>query len=88
VRALPWALLLQAALLIGRRWRALSAKDRARLALLLRHSRGRVGNLSVRERLELRRLIGKLQLRGLAGELVALGRRGGSRRCRRRRARA
>jgi hypothetical protein len=88
VRALPWALLLRAAVLIGRRWHALSAKDRARLARLLRDSRGRASNLSTRERVELRKLLGRLQLRGLAGELIALGRRGCGRRGCRRRARA
>jgi hypothetical protein len=75
VRALPWVAIAQGATLIGRRWRALSAKDRARLGRLARASRGRTGNLSARERAELRTLIGKLDLAGAGREISTLGRR-------------
>ena len=64
----------------GKRWSALSAKDRARLARLLRQSRGRARNLSVRERLELRRLSRKLDIQGASRELLPLMRRGRKRR--------
>jgi hypothetical protein len=84
VRALPWAALLQAGFAIGRRWRALSEKDRARLSGLVRGSRGRLGNLSEKERTELRKLAGKLDLRGMGGELATLLRGGRGRRKRRR----
>ena len=70
---LPWALLLQAGLLVTRRWRSLSEKDRRRLAALARESGGRLGSLSGKQRRELGRLAGKLDLKGLAGELIALG---------------
>ena len=40
VKGLPWLLLLQAAVVLGKRWSALSAKDRARLARLVRQSKG------------------------------------------------
>jgi hypothetical protein len=86
LQALPWAAVLQATFAIARRWRALSGKDRARLARLVRDSQGRVGNLSVKQRLELRRLVGKLDLPGLAKELYPLKRgaaRGRGKRCRR-----
>jgi hypothetical protein len=85
VKALPWAALLQAVLAIGRRWRSLSERDRARLAELVRRSGGRLGNLSSRERKELRKLARKLDLRGMGGELRGLLR--GTRRgkCRKRR---
>jgi hypothetical protein len=78
VAALPWAALLQGALVVGRRWRALSQKDRARLTRLLRESGGRLGNLSTKQRLELRRLAGKLDVKGASRELAGLarGRRG------------
>jgi hypothetical protein len=76
VRALPWAALLQAAFVIGRRWHALSAKDRSRLTSLVRRSRGRLGNLSEKERAELRTLTGRLDPRGMGSELVALARGG------------
>jgi hypothetical protein len=80
VKALPWAILLQAALVIGKRWRALSEKDRARLARLLRDTGGRPGNLRPKERRELRKLAGKLDLKGASRELLGLA---GRRRCRR-----
>jgi hypothetical protein len=78
VGALPWAALLQASVVIGRRWHALSYKDRARLTRLLRESGGRLSNLSTKQRLELRRLAGKLDLKGASRELAGLagGRRG------------
>jgi hypothetical protein len=80
VRALPWALVLQAGLVIGRRWRALSANDRARMARLLRDAGGRPSNLRPKERKELRKLAGKLDLKGASRELLSLA---GSRRGRR-----
>jgi hypothetical protein len=72
VKALPWLAMLQASVILGERWRALSDKDRARIARLLRESRGRMGNLSVKERAELRGLVGKLDLKGAGPELAAL----------------
>jgi hypothetical protein len=75
-KALPWAVLLQGGAVIGKRWRSLSAKDRARLARLTRESRGRAGNLSAKERRELRKLVGKLDLKSMSRELVLLKRAG------------
>jgi hypothetical protein len=72
VKDLPWALLLQAGVIVGRRWRGLSAEDRERLATLLRRSGGRPSSLSGKERKELRKLSRKLDLKGLGGELAAL----------------
>ncbi len=83
VKALPWAALLQLALAVGKRWRALSEKDRARLSRLVRESQGRPGNLRPKERRELRRLSGKLDVKGIGGELLALARGGRGRRKRR-----
>jgi hypothetical protein len=80
VKALPWLVLLQAGVVMGKRWSAMSGKDRARLARLVRQSRGRVGNLSVKERVELRRLSRKLDLRGAGRELLPLLRGGRKRR--------
>jgi hypothetical protein len=74
LKALPWAVLLQAGAVLGKRWRSLSAKDRAHLARLTRQSRGRPGNLSEKERRELRKLVGKLDLKGVSRELVLLTR--------------
>jgi hypothetical protein len=81
VKALPWALLLQAGVAIGKRWRGLSEKDRARVTRLLRESRGRPGNLSAKERNELRGLVRKFDIKGLARELRPHVRRGRRRTC-------
>jgi len=76
VEAVPWAMLLRGGVIVGKRWSALSAKERARLAQLVRESRGRVGNLSVKQRMELRKLARKLDLKGIGRELMPLVRRG------------
>jgi hypothetical protein len=76
LKALPWAALLQAALAFGERWRALSEKDRTRLTQLVRQSRGRVGNLSARDRDELRKVVRKLDLRAMGREMLPLVRGG------------
>jgi hypothetical protein len=83
-KAVPWAALLQGTVIVGRRWAALSAKERARFTELVRDSRGRVSNLSTKERLELRKLARKLDIRGMGRELVALRQIKRSRRRRRR----
>jgi hypothetical protein len=78
IRALPWAVLLRAGALIGERWTSLSESERARVRRLVAASRGRPGKLSAKERAELRKLIGKLDLGGVWRELVPIvrGRRG------------
>jgi hypothetical protein len=85
LKALPWAAVAQVAVAAGRRWKGLSDKERARLAQLTRDSRGRLGNLSAKERSELRKLAGKLDLKGMGRELLPLARRGRSGRKARRR---
>jgi hypothetical protein len=81
-KSLPWAAALQAAVVLRSRWKALSQRDRDRLIRLMRDSRGRLSNLSGRERDELRRLVGKADLKGIGRDLLALrgGRRGRKRR--------
>jgi hypothetical protein len=81
----PWLAVARGAMIVSKRWNALSGKERARLAELVRLSRGRVSNLSVKQRLELRKLAGKLDLKGMARELSALWRGGRGRRGRKRR---
>ncbi len=85
VAAVPWLTLPRAAIVVSRRWNALSAKERARLAELVSESRGRISNLSVKERTELRKLARKLDLKGMGRELWPLFR--GSRGSRGRRGR-
>jgi hypothetical protein len=84
-KAVPWAALLQGTMIVGRRWAALSEKERARFAELVRHSRGRVRNLSMKERLELRKLAHKLDIRGMGRDLAPLVLRQRHKRGRRRR---
>ncbi len=86
VKALPWATMAQAGFVLGRRWRTLSAKERARLAALVRESRGRASNLSHKQQGELRKLVKKLDLKATSRELlivVGRGRRKHKRRHRR-----
>ncbi|HEV7163291.1 MAG TPA: hypothetical protein VGN25_08565 [Solirubrobacteraceae bacterium] len=80
LKALPWAALLQAAVVVGKRWRSLSEKERSRLSSLVRESGGRLGSLSAKERKELGQLAGKLDLKGMARELVPIARGGRKRR--------
>ena len=72
LRAIPWALLLQGTVVVGRRWQRLSTSERERLRTLLRDSGGRIDRLTAKERKELRKLAEKLDLRGMGSELLAL----------------
>ncbi len=74
-RELPWAALLQAGAIVAGRWQSLSAKERARLRALLAESGGRPSNLSDKQRKELRKLAGKLDLKGIGRDLAGLRRR-------------
>ena len=82
IKSLPWAAALQAAIVLRRRWTALSQKDRDRLIRLMRDSRGRLSNLTGRDRDELRRVVRKADLKGIGRDLLALR---GARRGRKRR---
>jgi hypothetical protein len=83
VGAVPWIALTRAAMIVSRHWRALSSRERAHLTQLVGESRGRVGNLSDKQRAELRRLARKLDLGSMGRELLAL--RGSRKRGRKRR---
>jgi hypothetical protein len=83
VRAIPWVLILRGGIIVGEGIGQLPPRDRARLARLLRDSRGWPGRLSTKERAELRGLIGKLDLKGMGRELTPLMRGSGRRRKRR-----
>ena len=72
LKAVPWTLLLQVGLVLDRRWRRLSEKERARLLRLLRESRGRFDRLSAKQREDLRKLVRKLDLMGAGRELRPL----------------
>jgi hypothetical protein len=71
-KALPWAAMLQGVFVVGRRWGRLTVNERERLRALLAESGGRLNSLSSKQRKELNKLAGKLDLKGMAGELMAL----------------
>ena len=83
VGAIPWLTVARVAMVISRHWNSLSAKERARLAQLVGESRGRVGNLSVKQRAEVSKLARKLDLKSLGRELWPLVRSSRGRRGRR-----
>jgi hypothetical protein len=73
-KALPWTVLLQAGVLLSKRWRKLSKRDRVRFSQLVRDSHGRPSGLNAKQRAELHKLIGKLDLKGFGRELLGLTR--------------
>jgi hypothetical protein len=75
LRALPWTRLLaiaRGAVATKRHWDRLTAQERRSLVRLVRKSKGRASNLSLRERHQLRRLVVKLELQRLGRDLAAL----------------
>ncbi len=74
LESLPLAELVQGTIAAASRWIRLSGKERARLLDLLIESKGVPTRLSPKERKELRRLLGKLDLGGLSRELSGLAR--------------
>ncbi|HEX4109303.1 MAG TPA: hypothetical protein VHX88_14295 [Solirubrobacteraceae bacterium] len=78
-RALPWAVMLSAAVVARDHWLTLEEKDRARMLELMRDSRGWPGNLTSREREELSHIARQIDLLGM-GRDVAFSRRRGRRR--------
>jgi hypothetical protein len=54
-------------------WQTLQPWERRQLADLLRRSRGRPANLTASEREDFRRLVGKLDWRGLVRDLTRVG---------------
>jgi hypothetical protein len=64
--------LARAAPLMKRHWDKLTPAERRQLQRLVRKSRGRPSNLSVKERLTVRRLVRKLELPELGRGLVGL----------------
>lgn len=74
VRALPWIVLLEAAMAVREHWQNLTPAERARVTRLLKKSQGRPGNLTAREREDLKKLARKLDPAGLGRRLVPLGR--------------
>lgn len=70
IKGLPWLVVLEAVLAAREHWSRLTPAERARLQHLVVASRGRKGNLTRREQLELRKLARKLDLQGLGRNVV------------------
>lgn len=81
-RAIPWAVLLELVVVARDHWQKLTPGERAHLSALIKKSRGRPGNLTRRERADVRRLAVKLDLPALGRSVapVASGLRGRTRR--------
>lgn len=71
-KRLPWAAIAGVAVATGKRWRTLSERERSRLLALVRESGVRPDRLSEKQRKELRKLLAKLDLRGLSGDVARL----------------
>jgi mRNA-degrading endonuclease RelE of RelBE toxin-antitoxin system len=74
VRAVPWIVVFELAMTARKHWQRLDAKDRARLAELLKKSQGRPNRLSAKERAAIRELVAKLEPRAFARSVVPIGR--------------
>jgi hypothetical protein len=59
-KALPWMLLLEAAMIAREHWGFLDPKDRRELSRIVGKSKGRPGNLTPQERRELVRIVKQL----------------------------
>jgi hypothetical protein len=70
---MPWLMLLEAGKVAHEHWGRLTAAERSKLGRLIKKSKGRLSNLTPRERIELRRLANKLDLPDAAKKLVPFG---------------
>jgi hypothetical protein len=75
VKRLPWALALDAAVVVKAHWENLKESERSRVSELILKSKGNPRNLTKRERDELRRIGAKLDVPGMARDLVPFARR-------------
>ena len=69
-RRVPWLVLLDAGKVAREHWTKLTPSERSKLGSLIKKSKGRLSNLSVRERAELRRLVNKLDLPDAGKKMV------------------
>jgi hypothetical protein len=74
VRALPWVMVLELAMTLRKHWRRLDVAERKRLGELLRKSQGLPSRLTPKERLEVRKLVAKLEPAVIAKSVMPIGR--------------
>ena len=71
LRPVPWLIAVQAVLVANEHWtEQLSAAERTRLRRLLLKSKGRPSNLTAKERNDVKRLVGKLDVPGAGRKLL------------------
>ncbi len=75
VKAIPWALVLEIAMVFRDRWMRLNPHDRAELAAIVKKSKGRPANLSAHERQRLGVLVRKLEPAAVGRDLLPHARR-------------
>lgn len=80
-KAVPWMLLIEAAMIMRTHWGRLDDRDRRELSRIVKKSHGLPNNLSRNERAELTRLVRRLDLITAGRTLMPF--RGGVRRSRR-----
>jgi hypothetical protein len=69
-RAIPWLLLLELGKLAREHWGKLTPGEQAHLTALIRKSGGRPGNLTARDKADVKRLARKLDVPGLGRGLL------------------
>lgn len=72
LRSAPWLMLAELAWSLRGRWTTLTPVERTRLTGLVKQTKGRPQNLTAAEKDDLKALVGKLDLTGLAKEQVPL----------------
>ena len=71
LRPVPWLMAVQAVMVANEHWtEQLSAAERTRLRRLMAKSKGLPQNLTEKERAEVKRLVGKLDLPGAGRKLI------------------
>jgi hypothetical protein len=74
-KGLPWALVLDVAVVVNSHWQGLKESERRRAAELIRKSKGNPRTLTKRERDELRKIADRLDVPGMARDLIPFARR-------------
>ena len=69
-KAIPWMLLLELAQVAREHWNKLTPGERAHVTALIKKSGGRPGNLTARDKDDVKRLVGKMDVPGMGRDLL------------------
>ena len=75
VRAMPWVMVFELAMVARKHWKRLEPKERDRLSELLKKSQGIPTRLSAKERADVRELVAKMEPAAIARSVLPIGRR-------------